>query len=311
MVQRNDELEPAPPVRDNRGRARIESLQGMRHPLILAFAAELAVAVTWILVILTLPRHIAAPVSIALGVMAAWAIPYFYLGREHSLRDDGNRGSLRDIATYDALSGDRDVPVHPVWWKESGDATERPVWMRKHPLLRARLVRTTVLCAVALSVAGLVFRGTVPDTVWPLCWMSSFLALWWARSTRRESFHAFVGQLISRENLSPQLGDRVRLEAETVALGAHADNLRRVVAELEQAIRAARAEGVPPGIAGSLMEIRDRASDIQLKLAESVKDADQRATADKLASRRFDWQLAVGSVFAGAALGVLTDRLFG
>ncbi|WP_405431323.1 hypothetical protein [Micromonospora sp. NBC_00617] len=88
----------------------------------MALLAGLCSLILLMLARLTLAGRAASVVTGLLAVVVYWALPYAYLGREHSVREDSRL--LGKVRVHDALSVG-DVPTHPWWWKESGEPADR------------------------------------------------------------------------------------------------------------------------------------------------------------------------------------------
>ncbi|MEU7614393.1 hypothetical protein [Micromonospora sp. NPDC049204] len=275
----------------------------------------------WILLMLarlTLAGRAASVVTGLLAVVVYWALPYAFLGREHSLREDSHL--VGKVRIHDALSVG-DVPTHPWWWKESGEPGRR-------------MIRLAVLATVPVSIASVALQGWVISTVtmilpdhypylpvedgdlptllWGVGWLASFGALFWARSTRRKAFRDAVDALVERENLDPHLSERNHLHRETTELNRQRTELGSILESLREDDDAARSEGVPPGLRITLERLA-RLTETALSSTEAILKRDQetieRADAERRQSiRRERWMLVLGAL-AGLLLAILSHQL--
>lgn len=256
--------------------------------------------------------------GILISEVTYWALPYAYLGRRYSLLDDPSLYKTEALGTHRALS-EQDVPTHPWWWKESGEPSRL-------------IIRVVVLGTVPVSIAAAAFParlmsmfaaafprhyphlpvrdGDLPLLVWAACWLGSFAALFWARSTRRKTFKESVAALVERENLQPHLSERARIFREKAELVSEATGLRGEVAKLREEFEAARAKGVPQGFEVALNQIlggfETVGHDVTTNVAALMKnEAEQKDAADK----RRDWGFAVGVLVAGFLLGILSHQI--
>ncbi|RAO11577.1 hypothetical protein MED15_05267 [Micromonospora noduli] len=287
-------------------------------PLAVAFLAEFCSLILLLLAPLTLSGRAASVMTGVLAVVVHWALPYAYLGREHSVRED--RSLLGQVRIHDALSVG-DVPTHPWWWKEGGKPG-RP------------LIRLAVLATVPVSIASVAFHGWVistattilpdhysylpvedgdlPTLLWGVGWLASFGVLSWARSTRRRAFRAAVDALVERENLDPHLSERDRLHRETTELKRQRAELGSILKSLRETDDAARSEGVPPGLRITLDRLV-RLTETALSSTDVILKRDQetteRADAERRQSiRRERWMLVIGAL-AGLLLAILSHQV--
>lgn len=238
------------------------------QPLLKALAGALVCVLASLINRLVLDGRAQDVVGVLLFTVVAWLIPLLYAGRAHSLRDDSKM--KRVVLTFDTLSA-ADVPDHPPWWRESGVPARR-------------VVRVAIRLCVALSLAAVSCWRVLPvsvlgiptDSAKTICYLSPFVALWYARSTRREQFVLHVDELLARSSLKDMTIQRSRLSAQLAAL--------------ERGRRKHAASGE---------SARKTSSDEWAEIQKMMRSADSRA-------KRRDLTFFVAGLFFSQILSILT-----
>jgi hypothetical protein len=141
------------------------------------------------------------------------------------------------------------------------------------------------------------------------CWLGSFAALFWARSTRRETFKKCVAALIDRENLQPHQSERDSILRDKVKLESEATRLSGELARLTKEFEVALAEGEPLGSVGPLHQVLGRVETLGREITALIENNGKDTDAKRDKDRRFQWELAAGGLVAGFLVAILSHQI--